>query len=262
MDVGTTDLGVVFIHGLFSSEKTWDPLARLLESDEELASVTVRRFGYASPKLRRFRPDRRIADYRDLTDGLKTFLHYEAAGHDRLVLVAHSQGGLIVQRYLARMINSGLGQGADRPVRPDRAGVAAARPPVPSPPRTHFRRDAGHPPPPDGPEPPRPRPPHRRHPRPTRRPPAQATAPAPQTHHREHHLGHRPRPARPVPLTDRLPLPHRREPVRALIKQVRPLLEDHGHRPEPIPARLIDPSDLASYVMHATSQASEHDTPH
>ncbi|WP_327749757.1 alpha/beta fold hydrolase [Streptomyces europaeiscabiei] len=110
MDVGTTDLGVVFIHGLFSSEKTWDPLARLLESDEELASVTVRRYGYASPKLRRFRPDRRTPDYSDLADGLKTFLHYEAAGHDRLVLVAHSQGGLIVQRYLARMINSGQGQ--------------------------------------------------------------------------------------------------------------------------------------------------------
>jgi pimeloyl-ACP methyl ester carboxylesterase len=108
--VGTTNLGVVFIHGLFSSEKTWDPLARLLESDEELASVTVRRFGYASPKLRRFRPDRRTADYNDLADRLKTFLHYEAAGQDRLFLVAHSQGGLIVQRYLARMINSGKGQ--------------------------------------------------------------------------------------------------------------------------------------------------------
>ncbi|MFF4148456.1 hypothetical protein ACFY0A_46235, partial [Streptomyces sp. NPDC001698] len=50
--------------------------------------------------------------------------------------------------------------------------------------------------------------------------------------------------------------------MRALIKQVRPLLDDHGHRPKPIPARLIDPSDLASYVMHATSQASEHDTTH
>ncbi|MFF7764295.1 alpha/beta fold hydrolase [Streptomyces griseorubiginosus] len=110
MGVGTTNLGVVFIHGLFSSAKTWDPIAGLLESDEELASATVRRFGYASPKLRRFRPDRRTADYNDLADRLNAFLHYEAAGHDRLVLVAHSQGGLIVQRYLARMINSGQGQ--------------------------------------------------------------------------------------------------------------------------------------------------------
>ncbi|KAB1990206.1 alpha/beta fold hydrolase [Streptomyces triticiradicis] len=110
MDAGTTNLGVVFIHGLFSSERTWDPLARLLESDEELAAVTVRRFGYASPRLRRFRPDRRTADYNDLADRLKTFLHYQAAEYDRLLLVAHSQGGLIVQRYLARMINSGQGR--------------------------------------------------------------------------------------------------------------------------------------------------------
>ncbi|MFE2070737.1 hypothetical protein ACFXDH_51720 [Streptomyces sp. NPDC059467] len=50
--------------------------------------------------------------------------------------------------------------------------------------------------------------------------------------------------------------------MRALIKQVRPLLEDHGHRPEPVPACLIDPSDLASYVMHATFKVSEHDTTH
>ncbi|MFB7245674.1 hypothetical protein CW362_09550 [Streptomyces populi] len=110
MGVGTTNLGVVFIHGLFSSERTWDPLVRLLESDEELAAVTVRRFDYASPRLRRFRPDRRTADYNDLADRLKAFLHYEAAGHDRLLLVAHSQGGLIVQRHLARMINSGQGR--------------------------------------------------------------------------------------------------------------------------------------------------------
>ncbi|WP_405976508.1 alpha/beta fold hydrolase [Streptomyces sp. NBC_00988] len=109
MGEGATNLGVVFIHGLFSSEETWDPLAGLLESDEELAHVAVRRFGYATPKFR-FRPDRRTPDYNDLADRLKTFLHYEAAGHDRLFLVAHSQGGLIVQRYLARMIHSGQGQ--------------------------------------------------------------------------------------------------------------------------------------------------------
>lgn len=98
------------------------------------------------------------------------------------------------------------------PARHPRRPSPPARPSVPSPTRAHFRRDAGHPPPPDKPGPPRPRPPHRRHPRLTRRPPAQATAPAPQAHHREHHLGHPPRPARPVLLTDRLPLPHRREP--------------------------------------------------
>ncbi|MFY1678584.1 hypothetical protein [Streptomyces sp. WMMC905] len=50
--------------------------------------------------------------------------------------------------------------------------------------------------------------------------------------------------------------------MRCLIKQVRPHLEDLGHHSEPIPARLIDPSDLASYVMYATVAARETETPH
>jgi hypothetical protein len=75
-----------------------------------LAAVTVKRFSYASPKLSRFRPDRRTADYNDLAERLKTFLHFAAGEYDGLVLVAHSQGGLIVQRYLARMLNDGQGE--------------------------------------------------------------------------------------------------------------------------------------------------------
>jgi hypothetical protein len=41
--------------------------------------------------------------------------------------------------------------------------------------------------------------------------------------------------------------------MRTLIKQVRPLLQQHGHHAEPLPIRLVDPSELAAYVMHATS---------
>ncbi|MBC9726599.1 hypothetical protein [Streptomyces sp. TRM68367] len=54
----------------------------------------------------------------------------------------------------------------------------------------------------------------------------------------------------------------RENQARALIKQVRPLLEDLDHHPEPIPARPIDPSDLAGYAMHATSTTNDRDTPH
>jgi hypothetical protein len=50
--------------------------------------------------------------------------------------------------------------------------------------------------------------------------------------------------------------------IRALIKQVRPFLEDLGHHPEPIPVRLIDPSDLANYVMHATAADRESEAAH
>ncbi|WP_238432027.1 hypothetical protein [Streptomyces cavernae] len=50
--------------------------------------------------------------------------------------------------------------------------------------------------------------------------------------------------------------------MRALIKQVRPHLEDLGHHPEPIPARLIDPSNLANYAMHATAAHREGKSTH
>ena len=102
-------VGLVFVHGLFSSPETWDPLVTLLKSDEKLQFVSPLLFAYASPKIR-IRPDRRIPDFDDLADRLKTFLEVKAQGYERLVLVAHSQGGLVIQRHLARMLGWGLGQ--------------------------------------------------------------------------------------------------------------------------------------------------------
>jgi hypothetical protein len=44
--------------------------------------------------------------------------------------------------------------------------------------------------------------------------------------------------------------------MRTLIQQTRPLLQRHGHHSEPLPVRLIDPAELARYVMNATAGAS------
>ncbi|MDR3083166.1 MAG: alpha/beta hydrolase, partial [Streptomyces sp.] len=100
---------MVFVHGLFSSPKTWDAFVELLDSDEELSFASALRFGYASPKFR-IRPDRRIPNFNDLAGQLKAFVEHRTKGYDRLVLVAHSQGGLVVQRYLAQMLAQGRGQ--------------------------------------------------------------------------------------------------------------------------------------------------------
>ncbi|MFD5033132.1 alpha/beta fold hydrolase [Streptomyces sp. NPDC058405] len=102
-------VGVVFVHGLFSSSKTWAGLLSLISSDEGLSSVEPQLFEYATPKMR-WRPDRRIPNYNDLAEHLKTYLLLRAKDYDALVLVAHSQGGLIVQRYLSRMLGSGRGE--------------------------------------------------------------------------------------------------------------------------------------------------------
>jgi transposase len=44
--------------------------------------------------------------------------------------------------------------------------------------------------------------------------------------------------------------------MRALLQQTRPLLQQHGHHSEPLPVRLIDPCELARYVMTTTSTDS------
>jgi pimeloyl-ACP methyl ester carboxylesterase len=102
-------IGVVLFHGIFSSNKTWAPFSRLLAEDTALAGIDVRYFDYPSPRFR-VNPLRRIPNLNDIADSLSTFLTIEAEHYSRIVLVTHSQGGLVVQRFLARMLASGRGR--------------------------------------------------------------------------------------------------------------------------------------------------------
>ncbi|MFG2552205.1 alpha/beta fold hydrolase [Streptomyces sp. NPDC048581] len=95
---------VIFVHGLFSNADTWKKFTALLAKDRELRRrVTVRCFGYDSPKIR-LRPDRRIADVDDIADRLGSYVRHQCADGAPIVLVSHSQGGLVVQRFLARRL--------------------------------------------------------------------------------------------------------------------------------------------------------------
>jgi len=105
---------MVFIHGLFSSPRTWDPLVKLLSQDPDVSSAyDIFRFEYQSPHLN-WRPTRRIPDFNTIADSLSTFIEVECASYERLVLISHSQGGLIIQRYLARMIAQSRGLELDK----------------------------------------------------------------------------------------------------------------------------------------------------
>lgn len=99
---------VVFIHGLFSSAEIWQHFDQLIRSDPDLSHVTILSFEYSSPKFN-LSPLRRIPDYNVLADNLQTYLEIDAADQADIVLVSHSQGGLIVQRFLSRMISKGRG---------------------------------------------------------------------------------------------------------------------------------------------------------
>jgi hypothetical protein len=82
-------------------------MVKLIETDPELTGlITVKCFEYDSPFVK-FRPDRRIAEMDDIADRLRTYLLTELDDEGPLVLVTHSLGGLVVQRFLARMIGRG-----------------------------------------------------------------------------------------------------------------------------------------------------------
>jgi pimeloyl-ACP methyl ester carboxylesterase len=101
-------IAVVFIHGLFSSASTWQHFDQLIRSDPDLAHLNILNFEYSSPKFN-LNPARRIPDYNVVADNLQTYLEVEVADQTHVVLVSHSQGGLIVQRFLSRMISKGRG---------------------------------------------------------------------------------------------------------------------------------------------------------
>jgi pimeloyl-ACP methyl ester carboxylesterase len=106
----TEESAAVFVHGLFSSGKTWDALIGLLKKDAEVSSsYAMLRFEYDSPHWN-WRPARRIPDFNTIADSLATFYEVECSSYQRLVLISHSQGGLIVQRFLARMLADGRGR--------------------------------------------------------------------------------------------------------------------------------------------------------
>ncbi|MFE9682656.1 esterase/lipase family protein [Streptomyces sp. NPDC006285] len=102
-------LGVVMIHGIRSGPKVWQPLEQLVAADEELGFVETLPFEYATG-VRRLHPLRVFPSIDMVADSLKEFLATEAGNFERLMFVTHSQGGLVGQRYLARVLAEGAGQ--------------------------------------------------------------------------------------------------------------------------------------------------------
>ena len=98
---------ILFVHGFWSSGHTWDRLIKQLREDARLASVDTRKFAYPSPKLRMPLSAARIPDFDDIAQMLAEHYRLELEEFDEVAIVAHSQGGLITQRFLAWMAIQG-----------------------------------------------------------------------------------------------------------------------------------------------------------
>ncbi|MFB9660363.1 esterase/lipase family protein [Glycomyces mayteni] len=99
---------VVLIHGIFSDASAWDELRALMDSDDDLSSFTHQPFEYPTPPFN-FNPFVRIPDFDDLAEVLTGYIERVCRDYDYLVIVTHSQGGLILQRFLAQMVRAGRG---------------------------------------------------------------------------------------------------------------------------------------------------------
>jgi tetratricopeptide (TPR) repeat protein len=100
---------VVFIHGLGSDVTTWEGLANLLKSDQQLQGLFEYEFFEYSSRLVGNRLLTRVPTYRTVADKLRTRFQRYSATYDSIIFVTHSQGGLVLQTFLSRMLADGSG---------------------------------------------------------------------------------------------------------------------------------------------------------
>ena len=103
-----TNVTLVTIHGFWSSSATWERLDAIWSADERLQ---IYPFGYPSPKKPRLPwSATRVPDYDDAAQTLATEYTVRLAGVPDVAIVTHSQGGLILQRFLSWMLHQGHGR--------------------------------------------------------------------------------------------------------------------------------------------------------
>ena len=109
---GRTELkpAIVFVHGFLEPEATWEPLINLLRRDPEVAPhFDFVCFGY-STKAVEVKPHQRIPGIGEAAKALREFLDSKEFYDREITLVGHSQGGLVIQAYLADMLKHGQGE--------------------------------------------------------------------------------------------------------------------------------------------------------
>lgn len=103
------------IHGLWSSPETWNRLGSVWSADEQLRGMVMKPFGYDTPKVPWMgKPGSRIPGLDDIARRLATAYSRDLKDCRNLAIVTHSQGGLVLQRFLAWMLQEGRGQELSR----------------------------------------------------------------------------------------------------------------------------------------------------
>ncbi|WP_187371419.1 esterase/lipase family protein [Methylobacterium oryzihabitans] len=99
---------LILIHGVLSSPASWTNLVEYLQEDIYIKKFfDIELFTYPTPAYR-LNPLKRIPNFSDIADRLTTALREDKKYRDKtcIVLVGHSQGGLIIQRFIADAVRN------------------------------------------------------------------------------------------------------------------------------------------------------------
>jgi len=100
---------IIFIHGLGGrSIKTWGYFPKLIKSDPQFQEYKVEYFSYPTALLK-INPFKVFPKIQELAKGLGTFIRNRTDKKDKVVLIAHSMGGLIARKYLVEEIKNKRG---------------------------------------------------------------------------------------------------------------------------------------------------------
>lgn len=106
----------VFVHGIFGGDRTWGRTLELLRTDGFVdRHVDLYEYRYSTPYAR-MSVGRKIPSLAEVGDDLAREINDTSpmAEAPRLVLVGHSQGGLVIQHLLARALREGRGRELER----------------------------------------------------------------------------------------------------------------------------------------------------
>lgn len=102
-------LTVVLLHGILSSGDAWSPLIATINDDPILRQhVNVLNYQYPANAVS-LKPGTRIPDLGTVAGAFKADLESSVPAEQPVTIIAHSQGGLVAQRYLAQEIQAGRG---------------------------------------------------------------------------------------------------------------------------------------------------------
>lgn len=105
---------VLFIHGFGSSPSCWTPLLEMLRGDDAITCryhLDTWKYG---TKWAELNPTRRIATLNELGERLASDLGAPPFRDRQLTLVGHSQGGLVIQKMIQRLLERGEGRSLSR----------------------------------------------------------------------------------------------------------------------------------------------------